>query len=126
MAINLQDFKATKYPNLYKSITADEKDGFKYLLWAKIDGNLRKKILGYSKKNKLTDRSANIIADAYKSEIEAGYTSTGNITLNKLFDFYFETLDTSKQWTHKKKYIYEHYIQSHLGVCRTHRPQTPI
>ena len=37
------------------------------------------------------------------------------INLDKLFDLYFETLDTSKQWTHKKKYIYEHYIKSHLG-----------
>ncbi|WP_415406924.1 tyrosine-type recombinase/integrase [Sulfurovum sp. CS9] len=115
MAINLKDFKATKYPNLYKSIKSHEKNGFKYLLWAKIDGKLHKKILGYSKKDNLTDRSANLKADAYKADIEAGYTSTSNITLNKLFNLYFETLDTSKQWTHKKKYIYEHYIQSHLG-----------
>ncbi len=115
MAINLNDFKATKYPNLYKSITQHEKNGFKYLLWAKIDGKLHKKILGYSKKDNLTDRSANLKADVFKTDIEAGYTSSSNITLNKLFDFYFETLDTSKQWTHKKKYIYEHYIQSHLG-----------
>ncbi len=110
MAINLQDFKATKYPNLYKSIKPHEKNGFKYLLWAKIDGKLHKKILGYSKKDNLTDRSANLKADVYKTEIEAGYTSTSAITLNKLFDLYFKTLDTSKQWTHKKKYIYEHYV----------------
>jgi len=115
MAINLQDFKATKYPNLYKSIKSDEKNGFKYLLWAKIDGKLHKKILGYSKKDNLTDRSANLKADVYKIEIEAGYTSTSAITLNKLFDLYFETLDTSKQWTHKKKYIYELYTQKALG-----------
>jgi len=118
MAINLQDFKATKYPNLYKSIKSHEKNGFKYLLWAKIDNKLYKKILGYSKKDNLTDRSANIKANEYKAEIEAGYTSSSNITLNKLFDFYFETLDTSKQWTHKKKYIYGHYVQNHLGKKR--------
>ncbi|HIQ28339.1 MAG TPA: hypothetical protein EYH42_07550 [Sulfurovum sp.] len=110
MAINLQDFKATKYPNLYKSIKSHEKNGFKYLLWAKIDNRLHKKILGYSKKDNLTDRSANLKADVYKTEIEAGYTSTSAITLNKLFDLYYETLDTSKQWTTKKKYIYDHYI----------------
>jgi len=115
MAINLQDFKSTKYPNLYKSIKAHEKNGFKYLLWAKIDGKLHKKILGYSKKDNLTDRSANLKANKYKADIEAGYTSKSNISLNKLFDLYFDTLDTSKQWTHKKKYIYEHYIQAHLG-----------
>ncbi len=110
MPINLQDFKATKYPNLYKSIKSHEKNGFKYLLWAKIDNRLHKKILGYSKKDNLTDRSANLKADAEKANIEAGHTSSSNITLNKLFDFYFETLDTSKQWTHKKKYIYNHYV----------------
>jgi len=113
-----QDFKATKYPNLYKSIMAHEKNGFKYLLWAKIDGKLHKKILGYSIKDKLTDRSAIIVADAYKTEIEAGYTSSSTITLDKLFDLYFETLDTSKQWTHKKKYIYGLYIKSALGKKR--------
>ena len=118
MAINLQDFKSTKYPNLYKSINTHERNGYKYLLWAKIDGRLHKKVLGYSKKDALTDRSANIAANAYKTEIEAGYTSTGAISLDKLFDLYFETLDTSKQWTHKKKYIYEHYIQSLLGKKR--------
>lgn len=115
MAINFKDYKATKYPNLFKSIKPHEKYGFKYLLWAKIHGKLYKKILGYSKKDNLTDRSANLKASAYKADIEAGYTSTKNITLDKLFDLYFETLDTSKQWTHKKKYIYEHYIQPHLG-----------
>lgn len=115
MAINLKEFKPTKYPNLHKSIQAHEKYGYKYLLWAKIEGKLHKKILGYSKRDNLTDRSANIKADAEKSNIEAGYTSTNNITLNKLFELYFETLDTSKQWTHKKKYIYELYIKPHLG-----------
>ena len=115
MAINLQDFKATKYPNLYKSIKQHEKNGFKYLLRAKIDEKIHKKILGYSKRDALTDRSANLKANKYKADIEAGYTSSSNITLNKLFDLYFETLDTSKQWTHKKKYIYEHYIKDHLG-----------
>lgn len=110
MAINLQDFNTTKYPNLYKSIKAHEKHGFKYLLRAKIDGVLHKKILGYSKKDALTDRSANLKADAYKADIEAGYTSKSNINLDKLFELYFITLDTSKQWTHKKKYIYNHYV----------------
>jgi len=121
MAINLKEFKQTKYPNLYKSIQPHDKYGFKYLLWAKIDGKLHKKILGYSIKDKLTDRSANLKADKVKTEIEAGYISTDKITLDKLFDFYFETLDTSKQWTHKKKYIYGLYIQKHLGKKQIER-----
>ena len=110
MAINLQDFKQTKYPNLYKSIQPHDKHGFKYLLWAKVEGKLHKKILGYSKRDNLTDRSANLKADKEKSSIEAGFISTNKISLDKLFELYFETLDTSKQWTHKKKYIYNHYV----------------
>jgi len=68
MAINLKDFKGTKYPNLYKSKQPHNKHGFKYLLWAKIEGKLHKKILGYSIKDKLTDRSANLRADKEKSK----------------------------------------------------------
>jgi len=115
MAINLSDFKKTKYPNLYKSIKPHDKHGFKYLLWAKIDGKLYKKIIGYSIKDKLTDRSANLKANKIKESIEAGYTSSSKITLDRLFELYFETLDTSKQWTHKKKYIYSLYISKTLG-----------
>jgi len=63
MAINLQDFKTTKYPNLYKSKRPHEKNGDQYLLWAKIDHKLHKKIIGYSIKDKLTDRSANLKAE---------------------------------------------------------------
>jgi len=118
MAINLKEFNLTKYPNLYKSIKPHNKYGYKYLLWAKIDGKTHKKIIGYSKKDTLTDRSANLLADKIKSEIEAGYTSSSKITLDKLFELYFETLDTSKQWTHKKKYIYNLYIQKKLGKKR--------
>jgi integrase len=118
MAITLKDYRTTKYPNLYKSIAPHDKNGFKYLLWAKIEGRLHKKILGYSIKDKLTDRSANLKADKYKTDLEAGYTSSNKITLDKLFELYFETLDTSKQWTHKKRYIYQHYIQKHLGKKR--------
>ena len=115
MAINLQDFKPTKYPNLYKSLLSHDKYGYKYLLWAKIDGKLHKKVLGYSKKDNLTDRSANLKADKHKADLEAGYTSTSAISLNKLFDLYFQTLDTSKQWTNIKKSIYQRYIQNTLG-----------
>ena len=44
MAINLKDFRVTKYSNLYKSIKPHSTYGYKYLLWAKIDGKLHKKI----------------------------------------------------------------------------------
>jgi len=54
------------------------------------------------------------LLNQYKSEMEAGYISSSKINLDKLFCFYFETLDTSKQWTRKKKYICQLYIKPHL------------
>jgi len=127
MAIKLSDFKKSTYkaggkvievPNLYESIKLDKLKGRKYLARFKYEDKIYTKVLGYSKKNgviTLSPREAGKLLEAYKTEIEAGYTSSSNITLNKLFEFYFETLDTSKQWSHKKKYIYEHYIQKSLG-----------
>jgi integrase len=60
-------------------------------------------------------RYAKTQLDEYISSIEAGYSSSTAIKLNKLFELYYETLDTSKQWTVKKKYIYTHYIQEYIG-----------
>lgn len=115
MAINLQDFKQTKYPNLYKSITKDNRKGFKYLMWIKIDGKLYKKILGHSEADKLTDKKAKDKLEDEKKDIEAGFVSTSNITLNKLFELYYESLDESLSWSKKKQYIYNHYIKSFIG-----------
>ncbi len=123
MAINLQDFKSTKYPNLYKSIKAHEKNGFKYLLWAKIDGSLYKKILGYSKKDNLTDRSANIEATKYKQEVEDGYTPTKNIKLDALSKLYFESLkDTA--WSDTKNNIYNRYLGTYDEINKTPKKVT--
>jgi len=114
MAISLKDYKQTKYPNLYKSKISDNKKGFKYLLWCKIDNTLHRKILGNSKKDNLTDRSANLLADKYKADIEEGYTPTKTINLDKLFDLYFDTLKYTN-WSKIKKGIYERYLQKPLG-----------
>ena len=51
----------------------------------------------------------------YKNDIEAGYTSSSSINLNKLFDLYCETLDTSKKWTTIKIQNYNRYIKEPLG-----------
>lgn len=110
LKLNSVEYKKTKYPNLYRSITKHKTKGYKYLMWAKIDDKVHNKIIGHSDTDNLTDKKAKDKLDEIKKDIEAGYTSTGDITLNKLFDLYFETLDTSKQWTHKKKYIYNHYV----------------
>ena len=118
MAINLQDFNPTKYPNLYKSIKSHEKNGFKYLLWAKIGGKLHKRILGYSKKDNLTDRSANLKADAYKQELEEGYTPTKVIKLDALSKLYFES-QKDTDWCDSKKNIYNRYLGTYKEDNKT-------
>lgn len=114
MAINLKDFKKTKYPNLYKGRNESNNDGYKYLLWAKIDKKLHKKILGYSKKDNLTDRSANLKANAYKKEVEEGYNPNKTIKLDTLCDLYFEGLKDT-DWNTVKRNVYNRYIKQALG-----------
>ncbi len=123
MATDLQDFKSTKYPNLYKSIKSYEKNGFKYLLWAKIEGKLHKKVLGYSKKDALTDRSANLKATAYKQEVEEGYTPTKTIKLDALSKLYFENLKDT-DWCDTKKNIYNRYLGRYIEDNKTPKKVT--
>ncbi len=118
MAINLKDFKTTKYPNLYKSIEKNNRTGYKYLMWVKIDGKLYKKILGHSKtlnpNDMLTDKTAYSKLDDYKKDIENGFTSSKKMKLDELFEVYFEhQKDTS--WNKIKKRIYARYIKKPLG-----------
>ena len=127
MAIKLSEFRKSTYraggkaievPNLYESIKTDKIKGRKYLARFRLNEKIYTKILGYSKKNgtiTLSPKDAGKLLEEYKTDLEAGYTSSSSITLDKLFDLYFETLDTSKQWTHKKKYIYGLYIKKKLG-----------
>ena len=127
MAIKLSEFKKSTYraggkvieiPNLYESIKNDKLKGRKYLARFRYEDKIYTKVLGYSKKNGaiiISPKGASKLLESYKTDLEAGYNSSSDIQLNKLFSLYFETLDTTKQWTHKKKYIYEHYIQSHIG-----------
>ena len=127
MATKLSDFRKCTYkaggkvievPNLYESIKIDKLKGRKYLARFRVNEEIKTKILGYSKKNGtviLSPKEAGKLLELYKSDLEAGYTSSSNITLDKLFELYFETLDTSKQWTHKKKSIYQLYIKPPLG-----------
>ena len=113
MAINLNDFKITKYPNLYKSKKEDKKKGFKYLMWAKVEGKLYKKILGYTKKDKLTDYQASNKLEKILEDIRDGYAPT-KIKLDKLYDLYFEA-ERDTDWNIKKKSIYQLYIKELLG-----------
>ncbi len=118
MAINLKDFKQTKYPNLHKSIKKDTKSGYKYLMWIKIDGKLYKKILGYSEasnpNDKLTDKKAHSKLEANKTDIENGYNSSKKMKLDELFKTYFEH-QKKTNWNENKKGTYKRYIKKPLG-----------
>ena len=101
-----------------RGIKSHEKNGYQYLLWAKIDGKLHKKILGYSKKDNLTDRSANLKATAYKQEVEEGYTPTKAIKLDALSKLYFESLKDT-DWCDSKKNIYNRYLGTYKEDNKT-------
>jgi len=113
MAIDLKEFKQTKYPNLWKSKKEIQKKGYKYLMWAKIDGKLYKKILGYSSKDKLTDYQASNKLEKLLDDIREGYAPV-KINLDKLHDLYFEA-EKDTDWNTKKKSYYQLYIKKPLG-----------
>jgi integrase len=113
MAIDLQDFKPTKYPNLFKSKEEHKTKGYRFLMWSKIDRKLYKKILGYSVEDRLTEYQANERLNVLIAQIKDGYTPT-KINLNKLHDLYFES-ENETDWNTKKKSIYNLYIQKSLG-----------
>lgn len=51
----------------------------------------------------------------YKNDVEAGFSSSSIIKLDKLFELYSETLDISKKWTTVKVQNYNRYIKVPLG-----------
>ena len=120
MAIKLSDFEKASYkaagktievPNLYQSIREDKQKGKKFLARFTYEKKIYKKILGYSKKDNLTPKSANKLLEAYIQDIETGYTSSDKINLNHLFDIYTTDLDVSKRWTADVIGIYDRYIK---------------
>ena len=126
MAIRLSEFKKATYkaggkvvevPNLYQSLKNDSKKGHKYLARFKHNDKIYNKILGYSKLNgviKISVREARKLLDAYKKDIEEGYTPTNVSTLDKLLELYFSTIEDT-DWNRTKKNIYTRYIKKSLG-----------
>ena len=123
MAIKLSDYKKATYkaggkvielPNLYQSIKEHDTKGFKFLARFLHDGDIKTRILGYSKKDNLTPRTANIKLEAFKKEAEDGYTSSDKMKLDELFKIYFDNAKDT-DWNQNKKRIYARYIQKPLG-----------
>lgn len=124
MAFNSKDYELSSYKannktitiqNLYQTKKEDTLKGKRYVARFRYEDKIYTKTLGYSKKDKLTPKGANKILQEYKRDIEDGYTSSSNINLNKLFDLYCDTLDTTKKWTEIKIYIYNRYIKEVIG-----------
>jgi len=82
-------------------------------MWAKVEGKLYKKILGYNKKDKLTDYQASNKLEKILEDIRDGYAPT-KIKLDKLHNLYFEA-EKDTDWNIKKKSIYLLYIKEPLG-----------
>ena len=123
MAIKLSDYEKATYkarskiievPNLYQSKKDYERKGKKFIARFFYEGKIYTKVLGYSKKDNLTPRSANILLEEYQNDVKAGYTSTKKINLDKLKELYFESLKETKWKTIKEK-IYTRYIQKSLS-----------
>ena len=108
MAIDLKDFDKTKYPALYKSKTKTSK-GYKYLAWLRYEKKLYKKLLGYSDRDHLTDRSASILLNEYRKKNEHGFNPTQDTSLDTVFRQYYEA-HPKTAWLEKKRSIYDAYI----------------
>lgn len=115
MALRVSDYIQVKNESNIKIHKADKT---KFLFDFRIDDKRYRKSFTVSqkalnKKDCIKEAKKELLK--YKEKIEAGYTSSNKLNLDELFEEYFKELDTSKQWTHKKRYIYEHYIKSYLG-----------
>ena len=114
MAINLNDFKKTKYSGVYKSKKADPDKGHKYLIRYKYEGKIYKRIAGYSKRDNLTDKTVSLLLAKDLENLEQNINPTEKITLDKLKEQYFNSLpDTG--WKKTKDSFYTRYIAPKLG-----------
>ena len=113
MSINLRDFKkVTKYTGLYKSIKETKLKGYKYFARFKLNGKIYKKVLGYSRYDALTDRSAYLMLEKFKKDLERGYTVNKRYTLEVLFDEYLSLLNVGTTRYRDVKSMYNANIKS--------------
>jgi polyphosphate kinase 2 len=69
--MNLNDFEKTSYPGLFISKIAHKTFGFKYITRFQLNKKRYVKVLGYTKKNGLTELKACKLMDEYKASIES-------------------------------------------------------
>ena len=114
MAIDLKDFKKTKYKGVYKSINKYPLKGYKYLIRYKFQGKIYKRIVGYSIKDNLSDKTVSLILYKDIERLEQDVNPNEKITLDQLKEQYFKTLSDT-EWKITKESFYQRYIKSKLG-----------
>ncbi|QOG11658.1 polyphosphate kinase 2 [Arcobacter sp. FWKO B] len=78
--MNLNEFNKTAYAGLFISNEEHQVFGFKYIARFQLNKKRYVKVLGYSKKNKLTDDSAYALLEKYKESLTTNKASSKTIT----------------------------------------------
>jgi len=116
MALNLKDYIAVKNESNLKIHKIDKT---RFVFDFRYEGKRYRKT--YQNKKATDWNKSTYIADAkkalqaYKDDVEAGFSASAIVTLDKLFELYYETLDDTKKWTIIKKQNYDRYIRQPLG-----------
>lgn len=115
MAMNADDFIPIKNES---NLKIHKRDNTKFIADFRHGGKrYRKNIFltttDWDKKTCLNEAKRQL--QAYKDDVIAGYSSSSIVKLDKLFELYCETLDTSKEWTSIKIRNYSLYIKGPLG-----------
>jgi len=114
MAIKTSDYLHIKNETNMK---IHKKDNTKFLFDFRVEDKRYRKAykinnIGWDKKTCIKEAKREMMR--YKEDVEAGYTSSNKINLDKLKDLYFENLKATK-WKTIKDNIYKRYITKKLG-----------
>ena len=114
MAIKTSDYARVKNE---ANLKIHKTDKTKFLFDFRIEGKRYRKAFkikntGWDKKTCIKEAKRQL--QIYKDDIEAGYTSSDKINLDRLKELYFENLKDTK-WKTIKEGIYIRYIQNTLG-----------
>ena len=115
MALKISDYVQVKNESNLKIHKNDNK---KFIFDFRIDGDRYRKVCkftntGWDKKTYIKEAKKEL--QQYKDDIEAGYNSSKNITLDKLFELQSKDFDYTKEWANNKVLIYKRYITKTIG-----------
>lgn len=118
MAINLNDYKKTKFKNL----KVNKNNKREYLFDFRENGVRYRKVETLAErtgwKQKEHDDYAYEVLNEYRRNIKTNTGDikiTSNTKLNELWELYFQNLDKSTSWTFTKESFYNRYLKEALG-----------